>query len=71
MCEHKAIPNFGMEHKWMWKCLDGKLRPVICDGRIYGNTQDRTQDFVNHYSARTFAEESGENDQQAVGGIPS
>ena len=32
-CKHKAI-YMDDANKWMWKCPDGKLRPIINDGRL-------------------------------------
>ena len=29
-CRHKAI-YLDQEDRWVWKCPDGKLRPVIVD----------------------------------------
>jgi len=37
-CTHKAVIH-GLEKKWMWKCSDGKLRPIISDGRLYGTRE--------------------------------
>ena len=33
VCLHTAVIH-GLDKKWMWKCDDGKLRPVINDGRL-------------------------------------
>ena len=32
-CKHKLV-YMDEAHKFMWKCSDGKLRPVINDGRL-------------------------------------
>lgn len=34
VCRHKAI--LMSDGTWMWKCKDGKLRPVRNDGRLRG-----------------------------------
>lgn len=34
-CKHKLV-YLEQGHRWVWKCADGKLRPVINDGRLKG-----------------------------------
>jgi len=33
VCRHKAV-YLDEADKWVWKCKNGKLRPVIIDGRL-------------------------------------
>lgn len=33
-CDHKAVLH-GLDKRWMFICRDGKMRPVINDGKLY------------------------------------